>query len=103
MASAQRRITGVLLPVEAIYAAAMIGLLAIDLFTTPGARINEVMHIRPTEDCIVRLKMPPPPEARDQSPRVRCVLRLFPKGEKANVPQDYFIGEETKRLLARTS
>ncbi len=103
MASAQRRIAGVLLPVEAICAAVTFGLMAIELFTTTGARINEVMQIRLTEDCIVRLKMPPPPEAKDQSPRVRYVLRLIPKGEKANVPQDYFIGEETKRLLVKVA
>ena len=103
MGSAQRRITGVLLPVEAIYACATIGLMAIDLFTTTGARMNEVMQIRLTEDCIVRLKMPPPPEARDQSLRVRYVLRLIPKGEKADIPQDYFIGEETKRLIVKVA
>jgi hypothetical protein len=103
MASAQRRSTGVLLPVEAIYSAVTFGLMAIDLFITTGARINEVMQIRLTGDCIVRLKMPPPPEAKDQSPRVRYVLRLIPKGEKANVPQDYFIGEETKRLFVRVA
>jgi hypothetical protein len=101
--SAQRRITGVLLPVEAVYACATIGLMAIDLFTTTGARMNEVMQIRLTEDCIVRLKMPPPPEAKDQSPLVRYILRLIPKGEKADVPQDYFIGEETKRLFVKVA
>ena len=103
MGFAQRRITGVLLAVEAIYACATIGLMAIDLFTTTGARMNEVMQIRLTEDCIVRLKMPPPPEAKDQSPRVRYILRLIPKGEKADVPQDYFIGEETKRLFVKVA
>lgn len=103
MGCAQRRTAGVLLPVEAIYATATLGLMAIDLFTTTGARINEVMQIRLTEDCIVRLKMPPPPEAKDQSPRVRYVLRLVPKGEKADLPQDYFIGEETKRLLVKVA
>jgi hypothetical protein len=103
MASAQRRTAGVLLPVEAIYAAVTIGLTAVDLFTTTGARINEVMQIRLTEDCIVRLKMPPPPEAKDPSPRVRYVLRLIPKGEKADIPQDYFIGAETKRLLVKVA
>ena len=77
--------------------------MAIDLFTTTGARMNEVMQIRLTEDCIVRLKMPPPPEARDQSLRVRYVLRLIPKGEKADIPQDYFIGEETKRLFVKVA
>jgi hypothetical protein len=103
MGFAQRHITGVLLAVEAIYACATIGLMAIDLFTTTGARMNEVMQIRLTEDCIVRLKMPPPPEAKDQSPRVRYILRLIPKGEKADVPQDYFIGEETKRLFVKVA
>jgi hypothetical protein len=61
------------------------------------------MQIRLTEDCIVRLKMPPPPEAKDPSPRVRYVLRLIPKGEKADIPQDYFIGAETKRLLVKVA
>jgi hypothetical protein len=42
-------------------------------------------------------------EAGDQSPRVRYVLRLIPKGEKADIPQDYFIGEETKRLFVRVA
>jgi len=102
MVSAQPRTTGVLLPVEAIYAAATIGLLAVDLFTTTGARINEVMQIRLTEDCIVRLKMSAPPGSKDPSPRIR-VLRLVPKGAKANTPQDYFIGTETKRLLVRVA
>ena len=82
MVSAQRRTTGVLLPVEAIYAAATIGLMAVDLFTTTGARINEVMQIRLTEDCIVRLKMPPPPDAKDPSPRVRYVLATGSKRGK---------------------
>jgi hypothetical protein len=103
MACAQRRCSGVLMPVEAIYAAATFGLMAVDLFTTTGARINEVMQICLTEDCIVRLKMPAPPESKDQSPRIRYVLRLVPKGEKTNTPKDYFIGQETKRLLVRVA
>lgn len=103
MFCAQRRTSGLLIPAEAIYAAATIGLMAIDLFTTTGARINEVMQIRLTEDCIVRLQMAAPPGASDQSPRIRYILRLVPKGEKTNTPQDYFISEETKRLLVKTA
>jgi len=103
MACAQSRCEGVLLPVESIYAGALFGLMAIDLFTTTGARINEVMQICLTEDCIVRLKMPAPPGAADQSDRLRYVLRLVPKGEKTNIPKDYFIGEQTKRLLVKVA
>jgi hypothetical protein len=93
----------VLIPVEAFYATATFGLLAIDLFTTTGARINEVMQICLTKDCIVRLTMPSPPGAKDQTPRIRYVLRLIPKGERTNRLHDYFIGEETKRLLVKTA
>lgn len=99
MNCAQQRCEGVLLPVETIYPAALFGLMAIDLFTTTGARINEVMQIRLMEDCILRLKMAPPPESKDQSMRLRYVLRLVPKGEKTNTPKDYFIADQTKRLL----
>ena len=103
MTRAQSRCQGVLLPVEPIYASALFGLMAIELFTTTGARINEVMQIRLTEDCIVRLKMPAPPESKDQSVRLRYVLRLVPKGEKTNTPPDYFISEQTKRLLVKVA
>jgi hypothetical protein len=103
MTRAQSRCQGALLPVEPIYASALFGLMAIDLFTTTGARINEVMQVRLTEDCIVRLKMPAPPESKDQSLRLRYVLRLVPKGEKTNTPKDYFISEQTKRLLVKVA
>jgi integrase len=101
MRCAQLRCQGVLLPVESLYATALFGLMAIDLFTTTGARINEVMQIHLTDDCIVRLKMPAPPESEDQTARLRYILRLVPKGEKTNTPKDYFIGEQTKHLLVK--
>jgi hypothetical protein len=103
MNCAQQRCEGVLLPVETLYAAALFGLMAIDLFTTTGARINEVMQIRLMDDCIVRLKMPSPPESSHQSVRLRYVLRLVPKGEKTNVLKDYFIADQTKRLLVNVA
>jgi hypothetical protein len=100
MHAAQRRTPG---PLESFCAAATFGLLLTDLFTTTGARINEVMQIRLTKDCIVQLMLPAPPDARMQSSRVRYVLRLIPKGERTDRPQDYFIGEETKRLLVKVA
>jgi len=42
-------------------------------------------------------------ESKDQSPRIRYILRLVPKGEKTNTPKDYFIGQQTKRLLVRVA
>lgn len=103
MSKAQERAKGLLIPVEPLYAAATLGLLALDIFTTTGMRMNEAMQIRLTKDCFVRLVIPAPPEAKDQTPRVRWAFRLIPKGERQDVPQDYFIGEETKRLLVKVA
>jgi integrase len=103
MSKAQAVAEGTLLPLDPLYAAATFGLLAIDLFTTTGMRVNEAMQVRLTQDCFVRLQMQAPPGAKDQSPRVRFAFRLIPKGERTNTPQDYFMGEETKRLLVKVA
>jgi hypothetical protein len=100
---AQRRARGTLIPVESTYAAVAFGLAALDLFTTTGMRINEAMQIKLTQDCLVRTTMPPPPGARDQSPRTRYLLRLIPKGERRDVPADYYISRETVRTLTKTA
>ena len=103
MSTAQEKASGVLIPVDPLYAGAMFGLLAVDLFTTTGMRANEAMQARLTEDCFVRLIMPAPPGAKDSSPRVRFAFRLIPKGERTDTPQNYFISDETKRLLVKTA
>jgi len=96
---AQTKTAGVLIPVDSLWAAATFGLLAIDLFTTTGMRMNEAMQIRLTEEAFVRLVMPAPPGARDPSPRIRYAFRLIPKGERTDTPHTFFIGRETMRLL----
>jgi integrase len=96
---AKAKTDGLLIPVDSLHAAATLGLLAVDLFTTTGMRINEAMQIRLTEDAFVRLVMPAPPGARDPSPRIRYAFRLIPKGERTNTPHTFFIGRETMRVL----
>ena len=99
-----RKRTGCLfLPIESLYAAATFGVLSVDVFTTTGMRMNEILQLRLTPDCFVRLQMPAPPGAKDQSPRIRYAFRLLPKGEKTETLHDYFIGEETKRLLVKVA
>jgi len=101
LVEAGRRTPGSLFLIEPLYAAALFGLLALEAFTTTGMRINEAMQIRLTKDCLVRLEMPAPPEAKDQSLRIRYALRLLPKGERTERQYEYFIGTETLRVLAR--
>jgi hypothetical protein len=100
---ARKRTGALFLPVEALYAAATFGVLSVDVFTTTGMRMNEMLQLRLTPDCFVRLQMPAPPGAKDQSPRIRYAFRLLPKGEKTETLHDYFIGEETKRLLVKAA
>lgn len=100
---ARKRTGSLFLPVDALYAAATFGVLSVDVFTTTGMRMNELLQLRLTPDCFVRLQMPAPPGAKDQSPRIRYAFRLLPKGEKTETLHDYFIGEETKRLLVKVA
>src|SRR5207248_1616471 len=44
MFTAQQKTEGALVPVEAVYAAAHFGVLAVDLFATTGMRSNEAMQ-----------------------------------------------------------
>lgn len=100
---ARKRTGSLFLPIEALFAAATFGVLSVDVFTTTGMRMNEILQLRLTPDCFVRLQMPAPPGAKDQSPRIRYAFRLLPKGEKTDTLHDYFIGEETKRLLVKVA
>ncbi|MHB8753064.1 MAG: site-specific integrase [Aggregatilineales bacterium] len=94
---------GVIIPIQSLYDAATFGLLAINLFTTTGMRINEALQTRLSDDCFFRVSMAAPPGAKERSPRLRYGFRLIPKGERRDVPQNYFIGEETKKLLVATA
>lgn len=97
---AAKRAEGLIIPIEQMYAAAKFGLIAIDEITGTGMRINELLQSRYSDDCLVRLILNPPPEAKDQTPRVRYALRLIPKGERTDTPGNFFVGTETVRLLA---
>jgi hypothetical protein len=103
LATAQRRTGKVFIPVESLYAAATFGLLALDLLTTTGLRIGELMQVNVSSECLIRLVDDPPPGARDQSPRIRYVLRLLPKGERTETRHNYGIGKESVRLLEKTA
>lgn len=99
LANAQLHTEGLLFTLDPYYTAAVFGLLAVNIFTTTGMRINELLQIRLSPDCLVQLVFPAPPDARDQTARRRTLLRLIPKGERSDMPHDYFIGAETVRLL----
>ena len=103
LADAHTRANGVFLPVESLYAAATFGLLSIDLLTSTGMRMNELHQVSLSPDCLIQLIDDAPPGAKDQSPRIRYLLRLLPKGERTNTLHNYGIGKDTVRLIEKAA
>jgi len=99
---AQARCRGTLVPVESLYAATTFGLLALELLTTTGMRMNELMQVSLLPECLVRLIDDAPPGATDQTPRIRYVLRLLPKGERTDKRHHYGIGRDGLQLIEQT-
>jgi len=100
---ARRFVEGVFVPVEGLYAAAFFGVVALDLFTTTGMRMNEAMQVQLSREGLVKEIRPAPPGAHDQTPRARWVFRLIPKGQRENKPSNYYVGNETIRLIDKLS
>jgi hypothetical protein len=103
VASAQRHMKGTLIPVESLYAATTLGLLALELLTTTGMRINELMQVSLSPESLIRMVDDPPPGASDPTPRIRYVLRLLPKGERTEKRHHYGIGKDALRLIEQTA
>jgi len=92
MIFAQARAKGWLVPVEPLFAAATFGLASLDLFTSTGARMNELLQVSLTPECLHTLIV---------GGTRRLVLRLVPKG--SDQPADYFVGPETQRNFEKVT
>src|SRR6266699_3971859 len=88
--AARERTSGLLFTIDTLYDAATFGLAALDFFTTTGARLNELLQLRLSPDCLYAMKVGGTP---------RLLVRLVPKGR--DQPADYVIGPETKNNLER--
>jgi len=53
---ARKRTGSLFLPVEALHIAATFGVLSVDVFTTTGMRMNEILQLRLTPDCFVIIR-----------------------------------------------
>jgi len=65
--------------------------------------MNELMQVNLLPECIIRVVDDPPPGARDQTPRIRYLLRLLPKGERADKRYHYGIGKDALQLMEQTA
>lgn len=91
LSEAQHHTEKVLFQVEPFFAAATFGLTALELLTTTGMRINEVLQVSVLPECLHTLVV---------EGVKRLVLRLVPKG--TDKLADYFVGAETQRDFEKT-
>jgi hypothetical protein len=84
---AQNRTDRLLFLVEPLFAAATFGLAVLDLLTTAGPRMHELLQVQLTPECLCTLEV---------DGRAQLILRLDPKGSNGQ-PVDFFVGPEIKR------
>ena len=75
---------GLLIDVEPFYAACTFGLLAIDILTTTGARINELLQINNTKECILIKKV---------KEKLHFSFKAIPKGRDSL--EEFYISKQT--------
>ena len=90
MVTAQQRTAGLLLSIESLYAAATFGLAALEVITTTGARMDELLQISLTPDCLHTIEV---------AGTTRLLIRLVPKG--SDLSADYIVSTETRRTLEK--
>ena len=64
-------------------------------------RMNELLQMSISRKCLVQLVEYSPLHAADQSPRLRYLFRLIPKGERTLTLHNYAVGKETIQLVEK--
>lgn len=84
----QDKVKGLLFDVEPFYTGCTFGLLAIDILTTTGARVNELLQINNTKECI---------EFKKANGKIHFSFKAIPKGR--DVLEDFYISKQTMELI----
>ncbi|WP_420792436.1 site-specific integrase [Bacillus cereus] len=84
----QDKAKGILLDIEPLYVATTFGLLALDIFTTTGARLNELLQLNNTKECIRTVKV---------GGELRFSFYAIPKGRDGLEP--FYISKQTMKLI----
>lgn len=81
---------GILFDVEPLYAGVTFGLLALDIFTTAGARLNELLQINYTKECLLTVKV---------DNKLHYSFYAIPKGR--DEIESFYISDQTMKLIAK--
>ncbi|HFK1475674.1 site-specific integrase [Bacillus pacificus] len=79
---------GILFDVEPLYAATTFGLLAVDIFTTTGSRLNELLQLSNTKECIRTIRV---------NNQTRFSFYAVPKGR--DIQEPFYISDQTMKLI----
>ncbi|MED1596216.1 MULTISPECIES: tyrosine-type recombinase/integrase [Bacillus] len=83
---------GILFDMEPFYAASTFGLLAVDILTTTGARINELLQINRAKDCLQAMRV---------NGDLKYSFYAVPKGR--DTVESYIISKQTFELMKRVN
>ncbi|MGX9133498.1 site-specific integrase [Rummeliibacillus sp. JY-2-4R] len=83
---------GLLIDIEPFYVACTFGLLAIDILTTTGARINELLQINNTKECI---------EVKKVNNKLHFSFKAIPKGR--DLLEEYYVSKQTMEHIQTLS
>ena len=83
---------GILFDVEPLYAGVTFGLLALDILTTTGARLNELLQISYTKECLKSIKA---------DNKLHHSFYAIPKGR--DEVESFYISDQTMKLIAKVS
>ncbi|MGN7300578.1 site-specific integrase [Ferdinandcohnia sp. SAFN-114] len=81
---------GSLFDMESYYVGVTFGLLALDICTSTGARINELLQINYTKECLKTFKL---------NNSLKYSFYAIPKGR--DEPEQYYITDETMKLFGK--
>jgi hypothetical protein len=100
MRKAEKVAEGLLIPVENLYPALTFGLAALDIFCSSGMRLNELLQIRTTKDCLMTVQVDEGSRENGRPPEFHFAFQLIPKGQRLDKAESFWVGLETIRLLA---
>lgn len=100
IAKAQQVAEGVFVPLESLYHAATIGLLALDLCTTTGLQVSELLRLRLSPEHLIRIQLNNSTK-RQAKQRYWYALHLPAHRTQHSGERLHLLRSETVRLLAR--
>ncbi|MDN4106415.1 site-specific integrase [Paenibacillus polymyxa] len=88
----QSKVKSTIFKLEPIFSAATFGLAVIDIITTTGARISEVLQIKNTKDCFIVKNI-----IEGDQRITRYLFRVIPKGRTE--PENFYLSKESVQVI----